>query len=40
MSKHETWRARMYWESVDGLLIEEFIAVGNKITAQLCLKLI
>lgn len=30
MSKHETWRTRMYWESVGGLLIEEFIAVkGN-----------
>ena len=31
MSKHETWRTRMYWESVGGLLIEEFIAVkGTK----------
>ena len=27
MSKHETWRTRKYWESVGGLLIEEFIAV-------------
>ena len=27
MSKHETWRTRMYWQSVGGLLIEEFIAV-------------
>lgn len=31
MSKHETWRTRLYWESVGGLLIEEFIAVrGSK----------
>ena len=31
MSKHETWRTRMYWESVGGLLIEEFVAVrGTK----------
>lgn len=29
MSKHETWRTRMYWESVGGLLIEEFIAVSG-----------
>jgi len=27
MSKHETWRTRKYWESVGGLLIEEFVAV-------------
>lgn len=31
MSKHETWRTRKYWDSVGGLLIEEFLAVqGNK----------
>jgi hypothetical protein len=24
MSKHETWRTRKYWQSVGGLLIEEF----------------
>ena len=24
MSKHETWRTRQYWETVGGLLIEEF----------------
>lgn len=31
MSKHETWRTRMYWESIGGLLIEEFVAVkGTK----------
>jgi hypothetical protein len=31
MSKHETWRTRKYWQSVGGLLIEEFIAVkGSK----------
>jgi hypothetical protein len=31
MSKHETWRTRLYWEKVGGLLIEEFIAVrGSK----------
>ena len=31
MSKHETWRTRKYWQSVGGLLIEEFIAVkGTK----------
>ena len=29
MSKHETWRTRMYWESIGGLLIEEFIAVSG-----------
>lgn len=29
MSKHETWRTRLYWESVGGLLIEEFIAVSG-----------
>ena len=27
MSKHESWRTRLYWESVGGLLIEEFTAV-------------
>ena len=31
MSKHETWRTKLYWESVGGLLIEEFMSVkGNK----------
>jgi hypothetical protein len=27
MSKHETWRTRKYWESIGGLLIEEFVAI-------------
>ena len=27
MSKHETWRTRIYWNRVGGLLIEEFLAV-------------
>jgi len=27
MSKHETWRTRRYWESVGGLLIEEYLAI-------------
>lgn len=27
MSKHETWRTRLYWQKVGGLLVEEFIAV-------------
>lgn len=27
MSKHETWRTRKYWESIGGLLIEEFLAI-------------
>ena len=27
MSKHETWRTRQYWQSIGGLLIEEFVAV-------------
>lgn len=27
MSKHETWRTREYWDTVGGLLIEEFLAV-------------
>ena len=31
MSKHETWRTRKYWETVGGLLIEEFIAVPRSI---------
>ncbi len=30
MSKHETWRTRQYWESVGGLLIEEFVAVAKE----------
>ena len=31
MSKNETWRTRKYWESVGGLLIEEYLAIpGNK----------
>jgi len=31
MSLHETWRTRMYWGTIGGLLIEEFVAVdGNK----------
>ena len=25
MSKHETWRTRKYWQSIGGLLIEEFV---------------
>ena len=29
MSKHETWRTRKYWESVGGLLIEEFMLVAK-----------
>lgn len=29
MSLHETWRTRKYWETVGGLLIEEFIAVDG-----------
>lgn len=27
MSKHETWRTRKFWESIGGLLIEEFEVV-------------
>lgn len=27
MSKHETWRTRLYWNSIGGLLIEEFRAI-------------
>ena len=31
MSKHETWRTRRYWESIGGLLIEEYLAIpANK----------
>ena len=31
MSKHESWRTRKYWESLDnGLLIEEFQAIPQK----------
>ena len=30
MSLHETWRTRKYWDTIGGLLIEEFVAVdGN-----------
>ncbi len=28
MSKHETWRTRQYWQTVGGLLIEEFVSVN------------
>jgi len=31
MSKHETWRTRLYWESVGGLLIEEFRAIPRNL---------
>jgi len=35
MSKNETWRTRKYWESIGGLLVEEFIAVsGNENQAR------
>jgi hypothetical protein len=27
MSKHETWRTRRYWESIGGLLIEEYLVI-------------
>ena len=27
MSKHESWRTRKYWETVGGLLVEEFLAI-------------
>lgn len=27
MSKYESWRTRLFWEKVGGLLIEEFVAV-------------
>ena len=31
MSKNETWRTRKYWETIGGLLIEEYYAIpGNK----------
>lgn len=29
MSMHETWRTRLYWGEVGGLLIEEFHAIKN-----------
>ena len=29
MSKHETWMTRKYWNSIGGLLIEEFKAVNR-----------
>jgi hypothetical protein len=30
MSKHETWRTRLFWEETGGVLIEEFVAIeGN-----------
>ena len=29
MSKHETWRTRLYWKQVGGLLIEEFLAIRS-----------
>jgi len=28
LSLHETWRTKLYWQRVGGLLIEEFIAVS------------
>ena len=28
MSKHETWRTKQYWQTVGGLLIEEFVSVN------------
>ena len=28
MSKHETWRTRQYWQTIGGLLIEEFVSVN------------
>jgi hypothetical protein len=27
MSKHETWRTRQYWQTIGGLLVEEFVSV-------------
>jgi hypothetical protein len=27
MSKNETWRTRKYWETIGGLLIEEYYAI-------------
>ena len=30
MSLHETWRTRKYWDTIGGLLIEEFVAVDGK----------
>ena len=30
MSKHETWRTGKFWESIGGLLIEEFEVVKKK----------
>ena len=32
MKDHETWRTRQYWDSVGGLLIEEFRAVKESKT--------
>jgi hypothetical protein len=26
MSKHETWRTRQYWQTIGGLLVEEFVS--------------
>lgn len=31
MSMHETWRTRLYWNEVGGLLVEEFVAVKSGI---------
>ncbi len=27
MSKHETWRTIKYWETIEGLLIEEYLVI-------------
>ena len=34
MSKHETWRTRKYWESIGGLLVEEFVVVSKTKTSS------
>ena len=41
MSKHESWRTRKYWESLDnGLLIEEFLAIPQRKDKSIARRLI
>ena len=34
MSRNETWRTRKYWETVGGMLIEEFLAIAPDINKE------
>jgi hypothetical protein len=40
VSRNETWRTRKYWETIGGLLIEEFLAIPADVNREIGKRLI